>query len=278
MVMKELLLRIEQEDYRVPSDMLAYELALKMMEDIGDVDSEYRDNLIYSTLYMWSKNQEFTADQMRHLLRLSLDDNHSFLNMGEMNTDSVFTRAFSVLFVPLAISYHEHSNFLTEQEISEIKDKLISFFDMEKDLRGYVPGKGWAHAIAHASDALAAVSSLPSIHREDLMEILHVMKRKIAVDRYAFIHSEDERMVNVVMKIFHRGLISDEEMGDWIHEIGSYAKTGHLPEDDILFGNKKRFLRSLYFRLMDQTTYEKYTSVIKEALAGLERSRFQHMV
>lgn len=277
MNMKELLRHIEQDNYRVPSEMSAFEVALRMMEDIGHVNSEYRDDLIYSTLYMWAQNLEFTPDQMLHLLRLSLDDHHSFLNMGEMNTDSVFTRAFSILFVPIALSYHDHTNFLTKEDILGIKDKLISFFDLEMDMRGYVPGKGWAHSIAHASDALASMSSLPSMNREDLIEILHAIRRRLAIDHCAYIHNEDERMANVVMKVLSRGIVSDVEFIEWITETGSYAKTGRLPADDILYGNKKRFLRCLYFRFIDQAPYEKFLNVIKEALVRLERTRFQHL-
>ena len=34
-----------------------------------------------------------------------------------------------------------------------MKDKLISYVNREKDVRGYVREKGWAHCMAHVADA-----------------------------------------------------------------------------------------------------------------------------
>ena len=33
----------------------------------------------------------------------------------------------------------------------------------ERDLRGFVPGKGWAHAVAHGADALGTLARSPHV-------------------------------------------------------------------------------------------------------------------
>ena len=40
-----------------------------------------------------------------------------------------------------------------------------TWFLRERDLRGYVPGKGWAHAIAHGADAIGALAGSPPLRR-----------------------------------------------------------------------------------------------------------------
>ena len=39
-------------------------------------------------------------------------------------------------------------------------DAIATWLLRERDLRGFVPGKGWAHAVAHGADALGALAAL----------------------------------------------------------------------------------------------------------------------
>ena len=39
-------------------------------------------------------------------------------------------------------------------KVLEWGDRLATWLLRERDLRGFVPGKGWAHAVAHGADAL----------------------------------------------------------------------------------------------------------------------------
>ncbi|GLI09978.1 membrane protein [Paenibacillus tyrfis] len=264
--LKLLLLQIRQEQYKVPTGMSAFELALEMMNHVGDIDAELRDKLIYSTLSRWSKNNEFTFEQLRCLLRFSLDERHLFWGIGEVETDTVFTRSFSVLLVPLAVQVHNRSSFLIENEIHCIKRTLMQYIELEQDLRGFVSGKGWAHAIAHAADALAAIADSPFLKPDDLLDILHIIKKKICIGRHAFIYNEDERLVTVVTTILRRGLLEDHISMEWISGLGVIKNSGILPDDDILRANTKCFLRSLYFRLMAQKDLGRFKDTVIESL------------
>ena len=42
-------------------------------------------------------------------------------------------------------------------------DRIATWYVRERDLRGFVPGKGWAHAVAHGADALGALGRLPHL-------------------------------------------------------------------------------------------------------------------
>lgn len=53
--LKEFLRSIKENDYAVPEGVNAYELSLIMMENIGDIDSELRDDLILSNLFERNK-------------------------------------------------------------------------------------------------------------------------------------------------------------------------------------------------------------------------------
>ena len=115
-------------------------------------------------------------------------------NIGEKNTDSVFRRSFSILLLPLILITHRSQPFLTAPEIQQIKEKLLYFLGNEKDLRGFVSEKGWAHSIAHAADALDDLAQCSELSKINLAEILEAIRNVICVKDTGYIHGEDERI------------------------------------------------------------------------------------
>ena len=151
--LKDQLQSIAQNKFSVSPSIEPFELALKMVNHIGSPDSQLRDDLIYTAFATWILEYKlFNGEQLRQLLASVLDDKHMFYCIGEENTDSVFTRSFSVLLLPLILIANREERFLTDTHIQQIKTKLLQYLDGEKDLRGYVEGSGWAHAVAHVAD------------------------------------------------------------------------------------------------------------------------------
>jgi hypothetical protein len=153
--LKEKLLALVQADYQISESDDLDALLQAMIVHIGALDPELRDDLIYTTFFqLIHRQQVLTPQQLRRLLQQVLDDEHLFYGIGEQGTDSVFTRAFSVLLLPLLLIVHRRQAYLGVAEITEVWEKLLRFMREEQDRRGFVEGKGWAHAIAHAADAL----------------------------------------------------------------------------------------------------------------------------
>ena len=49
----------------------------------------------------------------------------------------------------------------------------------ERDLRGFVAGKGWAHAVAHGADALGALARSRQSGRLELTVLLDVVADRL---------------------------------------------------------------------------------------------------
>lgn len=269
--LKERLIQIEKEEYKVSGSMNTFEIALEMMKYIGDVDSELRDNLIYSTFAEWIDRGEFTEERLRELLHISMDAQHLFYGIGENGTDSVFTRTFSVLIIPLIMGKDREQPFLSKEDVKLIKNKLIEYIGFEQDLRGYVEVKGWAHSIAHASDAFKAIAQSQFMESVDLMDMLNAIQPKIRVNNYVYFNKEDERIVSAIMSIVNRELLQDQDIHRWIQSFGEKKKIRELPEDDILYMNSKCLLRSLYFRIVDQPELVRFTTTVVETLQKLDK-------
>lgn len=267
--LKEILKQIKEENYNVPINVNVNDLILEMMLNIGNTDPELRDKLIYSVMYYWIKNNEITTGKLKELLAMSIDDNHLFFGIGEIDTDTVFTRSFSVLIIPLILVKHRQHNFLSEKDIREVYAKVVDYFIKEQDLRGYVKDKGWAHSIAHTADALDDLAICSEIGYEELLYMLEIIKRKVYINNYVYINEEDERLVTAIVSIIGRNLIPNEELCKWIKSISDIEKAGVYPADDNLLTNVKNTLRCLYFRIIDLENTRLLVQEIKSALTKI---------
>lgn len=265
-MLKETLKEIKNNDFKVPNDLNTFELALKMIEYVGDSDPELRDMLIYEILSKWIEDGAFTSKQLKELLNISLDENHLFYKIGEEETDSVFTRSFSVLIVAAIIYFHRKENFLSGSELKNVKEKTVEYMICEKDVRGYVKDSGWAHSAAHTADALDQLAQCEGIEKKDLLDILEAIKTKVCISSYCYVNQEDERMAVAIISAISRSLLNNEEITNWIKSFEDIKKTNPCPEYHNLLINIKNFLRSIYFRLIYENNHEAISEAIKEKL------------
>ncbi len=263
--LKELLLKIRNDDYKTPEYVKPFDLTLTMMSYIGDTDGELRDNLILSTIYNWVMDRVLTIEEIRHILKISIDERHLFYGIGQVD-DSVFTRTFSVLVADICLSMHLEDKYLTKEELDTVFEKAISYFNEERDLRGYIDEKGWAHGAAHGADTLKSLAECDNFGYEELVKILKAIYNKVNINNYCYIHNEDERMVSAVVAVLDRKILRENEIIDWIKNFKSLDKIGKHPEDMTIEINVKNFLQSLYFRLLDISEYENVVNVTKEVI------------
>lgn len=253
-ILAKKLMKIQNNNYLLKQNENPFALALEMMSNIGSLNPKLRDELIYGTLSYWISKNRFTSVQLKDLLNISLDSSHLFYKLGEDDEDSVFKRTFSVLIVALIIYEHRKDNFLSKEMLCEVKVKLVEYMLEERDVRGYVEVKGWAHSAAHTADALDELVQCNCFNKNDLIDILNSIKAKICIGYYVYIDEESERMVTAVESLFNRKILSNSEIIAWLQGFiienpkGSYINNYHLKV------NIKGFLRSLYFRLLEEGT------------------------
>lgn len=271
--LKELLKEIKKNDFKVLEGINPFELSLEMMNYIGDLEGELRDRLIFSTISNWIVN-ELKTDEVHQILDISLDDKHLFYGLGEVN-DTVFTRTFSSLIVAGSIYRHRSDKYLNKEELEEIFEKFIKYYNNERDLRGYIKGNGWAHGAAHGADVLDEFARCEEFGSKEMRKILEAIYKKVNVDYYSYVDEEDERMITGVVAILERNLLDELEIIDYIKRFKNVTRKGIQPEDMTLQVNRRDFLRSLYFRIVDKPKYQNITDTTKNILD--EISNFKNM-
>jgi len=268
--LKELLKSIKENDYTAAPGVHPYQLSLVMMDNIGNIDSELRDELILSNLLKWINEGILSTNEVYELLIIALDDEHILNGLGNIN-DSVFGRTFSVEIIAGIIYKHRMKKFISESDIKKAFDTVLKFYNEDKDVRGYVEGKGWAHGAAHGADALDEFARCEEVGYDGLKIILDAIYKKVNINHYGYINFEDERMVTAVKAILEREIIPTQEIEHWIRSFNKIEKADIYPQDLVIEFNVNTFLKSLYFRLIDKPEYEQLSSAVRDVLREISR-------
>ena len=141
--------RVQAAGFEVPADRPLDDLTAELTTMLGSTRPEVRDGTAYPALATWIDNGVYDD------LLVGLGDGMVTglsVGLGESGTDTVFRRSFSALIVAECLERDSTRHLLPGGKVMEWGDRLATWFLTERDTRGYVPGKGWAHAIAHGAE------------------------------------------------------------------------------------------------------------------------------
>jgi hypothetical protein len=243
-----------------------------MMKHIGSTDSELRDQLIYTSFYrLIIERNEIEPELLKDLLETCLDD-FLYIGIGENGTDTVFTRSFTTLLIALILGRDTVDNFLSQNMVYRLKDELIHYINSEKDLRGYVPEKGWAHSIAHVADTFDELAKNPKISQEIYLEMLIPLWNKIFVSESVYVHNEEERLLIPIIEMLNNGLEAKEIeklLQNLPVELKAQKEQLEYEKYLILEFNSKTFLKSFYIKLNKNSKLAAFQKSIEQCLASI---------
>jgi hypothetical protein len=244
---------IVESDYSVPPDYSVADLTPELLQLLGSADIEERDPFGYMILAHWMIRDRYYSPNDLRGMASQLAQNLA-VGLGEMDTDSVFLRSYSMLILSLILHRDNQQPFFTETEINNLHRWSLEYFSTEQDLRGYIPGKGWAHSVAHTADVFKFLARSRHLNAAGLESILTAIANKMLLPvTILYVHGEDERLVSAIVEILKRELLDWKAWDGWLErfvawqeswEEGELIPTIHAP-----WYNSKNLLRSLYFRL-----------------------------
>jgi hypothetical protein len=222
---------------------------------LSSTDPELRDEVGYIVYANWLKQDRYTKEKIQshiHELLVNLET-----GIEETDSDSVFLRAFSVLLIAEIVHNDNKKSIFEKEQIQIILEKGLWYLDAEKDPRGFVPVKGWAHALAHTADLMMVLGRNRHLGKDDLARILKgIANRILQPNGYVYIHREDERLSNAVIQILQRDLLSYEEVEEWVNrflQADKFTYDGTFKEEvSRLYQNTRNFLRSVHLQVLTQ--------------------------
>ena len=245
---KEALRSIVEQNYAIPEALDSLDFAQKLLANLGSGDEELRDDLSYMILARGILEPgKLGPEQLKQLLINVLSDKHLFYHIGEVNNDSTLMRSFSNLIIAAILYTDALRPGLSRESIGRVKDALVRYVREEKDWRGYIEGKGWAHSMAHLAEALDTYAQHPYVTSDDRKDVLKLLSQ-LSKTSVPLFYEEDVRLATVAHHIILGKQVDTEFLEGWLKSC--YVQR----EADIRSwrraNNTKNFLRSLYFLLM----------------------------
>ncbi|MFJ8516231.1 DUF2785 domain-containing protein [Lysinibacillus xylanilyticus] len=192
-------------------------LLKEMLTHIGSPDAELRDKLIYRTFIDILSDNLLNPEQLGYLFDTVIGDDFLYLNIGEESTDSVFTRSFSALLAASILAKDAELLVLNDERLQVFFQKIGRYLLLEKDTRGHVHDKGWAHSIAHGADLAAVTIKHPKFDLQHAPLILHALKLVTWKDT-VFVNDEEERLINIIEALLARDY-SEEALIEFIEQV-----------------------------------------------------------
>ncbi len=259
---------IAANGFSVPSNARPLELLPELLIMLESPDPVLRDEIAYRALAFWIMRGVFDDETKRSLippLEAKLR-----LGIGESGTSTVFARSFACLIFATLIGVHHEKLFLEPSQIDDLLELALDELEREGDLRGFVPGQGWAHAVAHCADWLDEHANIADITAANLERILEALARKTEVE-IVYLFDEEDRLAYAAARAIARGQLEVERIQAWAKALAARVSvTDEQKSNGVRRHNAKGFLRSAYLHLEKLEGGAAYLEAVRRGLEAVD--------
>ncbi|XMB72085.1 DUF2785 domain-containing protein [Mycoplasmatota bacterium WC30] len=265
------IMKYEQKNKYMFEGVDKLELVYKLIEYIGDMNSEIRDSLLYPNIAHLLHDKHLTKEELIQITELLIGDEYLTYDMENKEKYSVLKRSFTTLQLVILVFVHNRDDLYTSEMLNRILNTFINYYKNEAILIGYKEEVGWLHSIAHGADFFAQIVKWKEISETSLRTIFEVIRDKFLIDSYNFVSDEDERTVTAIVNAMNREILKEEFWTDWVKGFDNYKKPETYPEIYIYKNNKKNLLRSLYFRILNEEKNQDLVKLLEEKIKEMEK-------
>ena len=240
--------RVAASGFAVPADESLADLTAELTVMLGSPDPRLRDRVGYQTLATWIERGVYDE------LLTGLGDGMATgleNGLGDRGNDTVFRRSYSARLLAACVARDNEQHLLPDNRILRWGDRIAAWYVRELDLRGWVPEKGWAQAVAHGADAIGVLARSTAFDVPELTVLLDVLADRLLLPtEELFVSGEPDRMAAATIQVLHRNLVPLAVLEPWV---GRLANTGTASADTDTFPtshNVQAFLRALHLQLV----------------------------
>jgi hypothetical protein len=198
----------------VPEGRSAVDLLQEMNPLLSSDDPILRDEVAYSAAERWIlRERRLSAADLRRMLQTwtaNLDD-----GVGGVADGRVFKRSFSALCLSVIAAADLSAPFLAPAEAQAFFDRMLDYFERERDLRGFDRAHGWMHSVAHTSDTLKFLMRNPKLDAGSGARLLAAVRTKIESHDAVFAWGENDRMALALQSALRRSDADAATLASW---------------------------------------------------------------
>ena len=233
-----------------------------LLDNIGNLNPHIRDNLVYTLFARGFSENAFKQKQIQVIIDSFIQNRDLFRQINQPENDAVFLRTFSALLGTLILESDNDKPILTDSERQLLFDWSIRYLKEEKDFRGYVTNKGWAHSVAHGSDFLGATLSHHDFKPKSVSAIFEVITSIFQNLKNPFVDDEEQRIAFAFFQGVHFQKIASADFNSFVNDFDKKIYQQLLHDD-----RSNWYCLSSWFRLLQNWYF--YFSTNKEVQDNL---------
>lgn len=181
---------------------------------LGDPDPAVRDGFAFT---LWSEGlraRHLSVTQMRQALTRLTE------MVGGPDDVAGFRKPFAALALSEVARADRIEPWMTDAELHALAETGAAYLRDIRDYRGFTPGEGWRHGVAHGSDLALQLALNPRLTRGDANLLLGAIAAQIAPPTSPFYHyGEPSRLARPVLFLARRADIEDAAWAAWFQSL-----------------------------------------------------------
>lgn len=209
---------IVDSDYAVPAGESASGLVEALVGLLGSTDPVLRDRYGYEIFAAWIYRDQLLAPGELERIRARLCAD-ARAGLGSSPDDRTLRRSFSLLDLSVLAAYDLKTPFMSQAAFEETLGVGIDSLALERDLRGFEPGKGWVHATAHAADLLKFLARSPKLTRDAQDKLVRAVRDRLRSAGQVFVWGEDARLAAALLSVLRRPDVEPGVLQPWLSSL-----------------------------------------------------------
>lgn len=196
------------------NEKLAGDRMEALLDCLADPDPSARDDFAFAAFAAALRAKDFPVEQVRRAhVRLTA------MLAGPDDPDGVI-RPFAAVALAEVARYDRLSPFLDAADRRQIVAQACVFMRGVRDYRGFVPGEGWRHGVAHGADLLMQLALNPALDSADAPTILGAIASQVAPPgTHYYVHGESARLARPVLFLAASGKASDADLAAFFTQL-----------------------------------------------------------
>jgi len=170
--------------------------ALALLPCLASPDARLRDEIAFEQLSAWARGDKLAPDTLQRLRK-------ALIGVLEGQPDAAGVhQPFAVLTLAEVARADRLKPFLTPEQRADLVSHAASYLTSVRDYRGFTPGEGWRHGVAHGADLALQLGLNDALTTAQRQALLAAVSSQVMADhRHAWRFGEGARLARAALNL-----------------------------------------------------------------------------